>query len=215
MTATTTTALPFVSKAPKLGLVGSFDGLRGMGVCMLLVGHALFGYVESWVTIIDAFFVLSGFLITTLLIQEHRSTKTIDLKKFYQRRADPAPALGDAVRRDLAGHLPHRDHGRLRPAQHPLRRCRCVGGTHVHVPPGLPERAVHDRAHRAVPPHDVAPVDPVGGGVVLHRHRRHGLHLPQAQVDRPARAGHGRRSSSPSASPAGSPTPVSGRTTTA
>ena len=86
MTATTTRT-PFVSKAPKLGLVGSFDGLRGMGVCMLLVGHALFGYVESWVTIIDAFFVLSGFLITTLLIQEHRSTKTIDLKKFYQRRA--------------------------------------------------------------------------------------------------------------------------------
>ena len=86
MTATQTHT-PFVSKAPKLGLVPSFDGLRGMGVCMLLIGHALFSYVESWVTIIDAFFVLSGFLITTLLIQEHRSTKTIDLKKFYQRRA--------------------------------------------------------------------------------------------------------------------------------
>ncbi len=77
----------FVSKAPKLGLVGGFDGMRGIGVCMVLVGHALFEYVESWVTIVDTFFVLSGFLITTLLLQETRTTGSIDLKKFYSRRA--------------------------------------------------------------------------------------------------------------------------------
>lgn len=81
-----TTRTPFVSQAPKLGLVTSMDGIRGMGVTMLIVGHALFSYVESWVTIIDGFFVLSGFLITTLLIQEHRSTGTIGLKAFYWRR---------------------------------------------------------------------------------------------------------------------------------
>jgi peptidoglycan/LPS O-acetylase OafA/YrhL len=85
VTATTERA-PFVSSAPKLGLVGGFDGIRGIGVCMVLVGHALFEYVESWVTIVDTFFVLSGFLITTLLLQEHRSTGTIDLRKFYARR---------------------------------------------------------------------------------------------------------------------------------
>ncbi len=77
----------FVSKAPKLGLVGGFDGVRGIGVCMVLVGHALFEYVESWVTIVDTFFVLSGFLITTLLLQEVRTTGSINLKKFYTRRA--------------------------------------------------------------------------------------------------------------------------------
>lgn len=84
----TTTAQPaaFVSRAPKLGLVGGFDGIRGIGVCMVLVGHALFEYVESWVTIVDTFFVLSGFLITTLLLQEARTTGGIDLKKFYTRR---------------------------------------------------------------------------------------------------------------------------------
>ncbi len=84
----TTTEAPtgFVSKAPKLGLVGGFDGIRGIGVCMVLVGHALFEYVESWVTIIDTFFVLSGFLITTLLLQEARTTGTISLRKFYSRR---------------------------------------------------------------------------------------------------------------------------------
>jgi peptidoglycan/LPS O-acetylase OafA/YrhL len=85
----TATSAPtgFVSKAPKLGLVGGFDGIRGIGVCMVLVGHALFEYVESWVTIVDTFFVLSGFLITTLLLQEARTTGSISLKKFYSRRA--------------------------------------------------------------------------------------------------------------------------------
>jgi len=70
-----------------VGLIGGFDGIRGTGVMMVLVGHALFTYVESWVTIVDTFFVLSGFLITNLLLQEARSTGTISLKKFYSRRA--------------------------------------------------------------------------------------------------------------------------------
>ena len=85
---TTTASRPaFTSEAPKLGLVGGFDGIRGIGVGMVLVGHALFTWVESWVTIVDTFFVLSGFLITTLLLQEHRSTGQIGLRKFYARRA--------------------------------------------------------------------------------------------------------------------------------
>lgn len=76
----------WVSKAPKLGFVGSFDGIRGLGVCMVLVGHALFEYLESWVTIVDTFFVMSGFLIVTLLLQESRTTGTISIRKFYIRR---------------------------------------------------------------------------------------------------------------------------------
>ena len=76
----------YQSRAPKLGFVGSFDGIRGLGVCMVLVGHALFEYLESWVTIVDTFFVMSGFLIMTLLLQESRSTGTISLKKFFIRR---------------------------------------------------------------------------------------------------------------------------------
>lgn len=85
----TTTERPpvFASRAPALGLVGGFDGIRGIGVCMVLVGHALFKWVESWVTIVDTFFVLSGFLITTLLLQEARTTGSISLRKFYLRRA--------------------------------------------------------------------------------------------------------------------------------
>lgn len=77
----------WVSQAPKLGFVGWFDGSRGVGVAMVLVGHALHEYFESWVTIVDSFFALSGFLIVTLLLQEARTTGTISLRKFFTRRA--------------------------------------------------------------------------------------------------------------------------------
>ena len=78
---------PFISSAPKLGLVSGFDGFRGIGMFMILIVHSLSSYLESWATLVDSFFVLSGFLITTLLLQEVRSTGTINLRKFYLRRA--------------------------------------------------------------------------------------------------------------------------------
>ncbi|MEZ5322454.1 MAG: acyltransferase family protein [Microthrixaceae bacterium] len=65
----------------------SLDGMRGIGVAMVLVGHALFEYLESWVTIVDTFFVLSAFLIVTLLLQEANSTGRVRIGRFYQRRA--------------------------------------------------------------------------------------------------------------------------------
>jgi peptidoglycan/LPS O-acetylase OafA/YrhL len=78
---------PFITTAPKLGLVSGFDGFRGIGMFMILIVHSLAAYLESWATLVDSFFVLSGFLITTLLLQEVRSTGTINLRKFYLRRA--------------------------------------------------------------------------------------------------------------------------------
>jgi peptidoglycan/LPS O-acetylase OafA/YrhL len=78
---------PFITSAPKLGLVSGFDGFRGVGMFMILIVHSLSTYLESWATLVDSFFVLSGFLITTLLLQEVRSTGTINLRKFYLRRA--------------------------------------------------------------------------------------------------------------------------------
>ena len=82
-----TVAPRWESKAPKMGFVGFFDGLRGVGVGMVLIGHALFEYLESWVTIVDTFFVLSGFLITYLMLTEQSKTGRMATGAFYRRRA--------------------------------------------------------------------------------------------------------------------------------
>lgn len=74
-----------LTKAPKLGVIGAFDGFRGFGVMMVLIQHA-YPVAESWSSIVDAFFVISGFLITTLLIEEYQRNGGISLKKFYLRR---------------------------------------------------------------------------------------------------------------------------------
>jgi len=83
--ATEVTAKAFSTKAPKLGFVPSFDGIRGIGVMMVLLQHA-YPVAESMSTIVDTFFIISGFLITTLLFEEHKKTDGISLKNFYARR---------------------------------------------------------------------------------------------------------------------------------
>jgi peptidoglycan/LPS O-acetylase OafA/YrhL len=81
-----TTSSAFVSRAPKLGFVGSFDGIRGVFVLMVLLQHA-YPTATSFSSVVDVFFVISGFLITTLLFEEHAKTDHISLRNFYIRRA--------------------------------------------------------------------------------------------------------------------------------
>jgi peptidoglycan/LPS O-acetylase OafA/YrhL len=61
------------------------DGLRGVAVAGVLLFHA--GHLEGGYLGVDLFFVLSGFLITSLLLREHERSGTIDLKRFWIRRA--------------------------------------------------------------------------------------------------------------------------------
>ena len=77
----------YVSKAPRLGFVGGFDGVRGIGILMVLFNHAYSDLSPSFAGIIDVFFVMSAFLIVTLLMQEHRDQHAINMRKFYARRA--------------------------------------------------------------------------------------------------------------------------------
>lgn len=77
----------WVSKAPKLRHIKSFDWIRGFGVFGVMIGHSFPFDTLSFAAIVDIFFVISGFLITTLLLQEHRGYGRIDLKKFYARRS--------------------------------------------------------------------------------------------------------------------------------
>ena len=81
------TETAFVSKAPRLGFIPGFDGLRGVFVMMMITEHIFPGNFESVSLVLDSFFVMSAFLIVSLLMQEHRDNGAVDLKKFYQRRA--------------------------------------------------------------------------------------------------------------------------------
>ncbi|MGI9578087.1 MAG: acyltransferase family protein, partial [Microthrixaceae bacterium] len=75
-----------MSQAPKLGFIGGFDGIRGIGILMVLSQHAYSGLYPSAAGIVDMFFVMSAFLIVSLLMQEHRDSHGINFRKFYARR---------------------------------------------------------------------------------------------------------------------------------
>ena len=63
----------------------ALDGLRGLAVAGVLLFHA--GHLSGGYLGVDLFFVLSGFLITTLLLTEWDSDGTISLRRFWLRRA--------------------------------------------------------------------------------------------------------------------------------
>ena len=68
-----------------LGYRRWLDGLRGLAILMVLAFHL--GYLPGGSLGVDVFFVLSGFLITTLLVEEWNRRGSISLKTFYLRRA--------------------------------------------------------------------------------------------------------------------------------
>ncbi len=70
---------------PKPEHVPALDGLRGAAVAAVVAFHL--GYLDGGYLGVDLFFTLSGFLITRLLIAEHRSTGGIALGAFLGRRA--------------------------------------------------------------------------------------------------------------------------------
>lgn len=72
---------------------GNLDGLRFICIFMVLWHHFTpFPYLENWMAFrrgflgVDFFFVLSGFLITTLLLREASAKGSISLRHFYLRR---------------------------------------------------------------------------------------------------------------------------------
>jgi peptidoglycan/LPS O-acetylase OafA/YrhL len=66
--------------------VPAIDGLRGVALLGVLAFHAN-GILRGGYLGVDLFFVLSGFLITRILIAEHDATGHIDLWSFWVRRA--------------------------------------------------------------------------------------------------------------------------------
>ena len=66
--------------------IKSLDGIRGLSALLVFLGHAGLGRVIPGGFGVTVFFVLSGFLITTLLRAEYATTGRIDLRAFYLRR---------------------------------------------------------------------------------------------------------------------------------
>jgi peptidoglycan/LPS O-acetylase OafA/YrhL len=68
-----------------------FDGLRAISIVIVILSHVFIGsaYGNTFIGSagVDIFFVISGFLITSLLLKEKVSTGKISLRNFYLRRA--------------------------------------------------------------------------------------------------------------------------------
>jgi peptidoglycan/LPS O-acetylase OafA/YrhL len=67
--------------------VPALDGIRALAVAAVLVFHGGVSWGRGGFLGVDAFFVLSGYLITTLLLAEWRQTGGISLAEFWGRRA--------------------------------------------------------------------------------------------------------------------------------
>ncbi|WP_436650739.1 acyltransferase family protein [Actinoplanes sp. URMC 104] len=63
------------------------EGLRAVAVVLVVLSHAGLSTFAGGYVGVDVFFVISGFLITTLLLKELGKTGTISLPGFYARRA--------------------------------------------------------------------------------------------------------------------------------
>jgi peptidoglycan/LPS O-acetylase OafA/YrhL len=67
--------------------IPALDGLRAVAVALVLAGHGGIPGVTGGFIGVDVFFVLSGFLITSLLLDELRRNGRIELTGFWIRRA--------------------------------------------------------------------------------------------------------------------------------
>jgi peptidoglycan/LPS O-acetylase OafA/YrhL len=72
---------PYARRLPYL------DGIRAFAVLAVVLYHAGISWVGGGLLGVDVFFVLSGFLITSLLCTEFAASATVRLRAFYARRA--------------------------------------------------------------------------------------------------------------------------------
>jgi peptidoglycan/LPS O-acetylase OafA/YrhL len=72
---------------PERGFRRDIEGLRGLAILLVVAYHAGIPGFSGGYTGVDVFFVLSGYLITGLLMDEIRSTGRVRFAAFYARRA--------------------------------------------------------------------------------------------------------------------------------
>ena len=149
--------------APKAAIrhIPALDGLRGLAVAGVLLFHG--GHLTGGYLGVDLFFVLSGFLITSLLLAESAGSGSIGLGGFWARRARRLlPALGGvllAVRGVLPGVR------RCQPAGSDPRRCAGDHRVHRELAGGARSSGLLRVVHRPVAPR--AHLEPGDRGAVL------------------------------------------------
>ncbi|HEU5352770.1 MAG TPA: acyltransferase [Terracidiphilus sp.] len=87
-----TVKLSHMTPQPTTGRIPTLDGWRGIAILLVLASHVTMGVLGHPVSIpfgvhgVTIFFVLSGYLITTKLMEEQARTGRISLRRFYLRR---------------------------------------------------------------------------------------------------------------------------------
>ena len=71
----------------RLNYLPGLDGIRALAVIGVVLFHAGIHWLPAGFLGVDTFFVLSGFLITTLLLREIDHSQTVRLRSFWARRA--------------------------------------------------------------------------------------------------------------------------------
>ncbi|MFP5254872.1 MAG: acyltransferase family protein [Acidimicrobiia bacterium] len=79
---------------PTRGRVDALDGMRGLAVLAVLAFHLDLDWARGGYLGVSVFFTLSGYLITSLLVAEHRRTGGVSLARFWGRRTRRLLPLG-------------------------------------------------------------------------------------------------------------------------
>src|SRR4051812_34538143 len=88
--------VPLAAPAPvRMPHLRGLDGIRALAVAGVVIYHLGAPWMRGGFLGVDVFFVLSGFLITTLVLDEVERTGGFSFRRFYARRARRLlPALG-------------------------------------------------------------------------------------------------------------------------
>lgn len=79
--------LPSIKKIHyPLGYYAALDGLRGLMTLGVIVAHINYTWLPGSVIFMDAFFVMSAYLITSILLKSYQQSGTLQFKTFYIRR---------------------------------------------------------------------------------------------------------------------------------
>jgi peptidoglycan/LPS O-acetylase OafA/YrhL len=76
-----------MSEETRMGYQPALDGLRALSVIAVILYHAGIDWIPGGFIGVEVFFVVSGFLITSLMIDEQHVSGTVSLKQFWIRRA--------------------------------------------------------------------------------------------------------------------------------